>query len=526
MNICMIVHNSATRDGRVMREAHSLRAAGNAVTIIGIPETKAADPIEEFPDGVTIRRIDWYPDARRRLLLSAFPRALLFLGLVGAFAYGGYRLANWLISGRGMREALLKPTASAIFILAGMVLAIGVGAYAGRAAIRARKARNDAVRRQIIGEGGRHANIRFPAIRSRIPNWIPDALLEIAVEPLDWFGAKTGKFSMYRYRSEALAAAAIALKPDIVHCHDCAALPTGWLVKKRLGIPLVYDAHEIYEAVAARRFGATDYFARIHRKHLPRIDGFIAVNDSAAIYYRQAYPEAPPAVVIRNASDSAPDRAYGGELHAAAGLPLSEHILLYQGGYTKDRGLDTLVRAAPLLPAGWSLVMMGSGPLAPELKKLAGVASADAHGKARFVPAVPPNELLNWTQGATIGIVPYEDKMLNHWIATPNKLWEYPGAGVPMIVQPFPEMRRIVESYGCGWVLPKQFSAAAIANLVASLTDEAILQARAGCRRFTEEDNWRHSYQPRLLDLYTDLQRKFVRQNTQSDRLSPAGAII
>ena len=209
----------------------------------------------------------------------------------------------------------------------------------------------------ISGEG--HPGVPFPAIRSRIPDWIPDWLLENGVEPLGWFGGPAAKFSMYRYRSEELAAAAIRLKPEVVHCHDCTALPTGYLVKRALGIPLVYDAHEIYEAVAARRFGATDYFARVHRKYLSRVDGFIAVNDSAAAYYRLACPAAPPAVVIRNATDSAPPGPYDGRLHRAAGLPEGEKVLLYQGGFTAHRGLETLVRAGALLPEGWSLVMMG-----------------------------------------------------------------------------------------------------------------------------------------------------------------------
>jgi glycosyltransferase involved in cell wall biosynthesis len=526
MNICMIIHNSATRDGRVMREAHTLRAAGNSVTVIGIPEAAAPEPVEQLTDGVVVRRIIWHPDARRRLLKSAIPRSLLFVTLTGASAYAVYRLTTWLLSVTGFAAALKTDPGEVLGILAGLVLVIGISAYVVGIALQARKARNDAIRRQVIaGDVRDRTAIRFPAIRSRIPDWMPDWLLEIAVEPLDWFGAKTGRFSMYRYRSEALAAAAVALKPDVVHCHDCVALPTGWLVKKSLGIPLVYDAHEIYEAVAARRFGATDYFARIHRRYLPLIDSFIAVNASAATYYRHAYPAAPSAIVIRNATDSTPDKAYGGELHAAAGLPQSERILLYQGGFTKDRGLQTLIRAAPLLPDGWSLVMMGKGPLTAELKTLA-AELAGGEAKTRFVKAVPPQDLLNWTQGATVGIVPYEDKMLNHWIATPNKLWEYPRAGVPMIVQPFPEMLRIIDTYRCGWALPMEFSAAAIALLVASLTEEAIADARVGCSRFTENDNWHRTYEPRLLNLYADLERRFLRQSTHSNGLSPVHAII
>ena len=31
-----------------------------------------------------------------------------------------------------------------------------------------------------------------------------------------------------------------------------------------------------------------------------------------------------------------------------------------------------------------------------------------------FVPPAPQRESKSWTQGATVGIIPYEDKMLNH----------------------------------------------------------------------------------------------------------------
>jgi glycosyltransferase involved in cell wall biosynthesis len=81
-----------------------------------------------------------------------------------------------------------------------------------------------------------------------------------------------------------------------------------------------------------------------------------------------------------------------------------------------------------------------------------------------------------------------------------------------MIVQPFTEMRRIVETYGCGWVLPETFSAEAIAGLVASLTQETIEEARAGCRRFIEADNWA-VYRARLLDLYRRLEPQVPVQN-------------
>lgn len=511
-----------------MREAHSLQAAGHAVTVVGIPEPNAGAPMDVLSDGVTVYRVQWQARAKYRVLTSAIPRSLLFLALLAALGFGILLALAWLFSSDGPIQQLWghRPAMGAAYVVL-LVLAaafiLSGGAILAVRASRRRAQEGDRVRRQVVA-GANCPAAEFPAIRSRIPDWLPDWALEIAAELPARLAGRIGSFATYRYRWEELATAAIKLKPDVVHCHDCISLPAGWIVKKALGIPLVYDAHEIYEAVAARRFGTTDYFARAHGKYLPRIDGFIAVNDSAARYYRYAFPNAPPAVVIRNATDHAPGSPYDGRLHRAVDLPPDEKILLYQGGFTNHRGLQILVQSAALLPPGWSLVMMGWGPLSGELQRIA-AAEGGAAGKVHFVPAVPAGELLSWTQGASAGIIPYEDKMLNHWIATPNKLWEYPSAGVPLIVQPFPEMRRIVETYRCGWVLPQEFSPAAIADLVASLTDEMLAEARVGCRAFIEKDNW-SVYRQRLLELYDKIARKVAAQNSVGRPLSPAAARI
>ena len=537
MNICMIVHNNVTRDGRVMREANTLQRAGHSVTVLGLLDADAASPVEYLDSGVRILRVFWLANAYRSLIASALFRvlpvfaviaAILFgiaLGLRRLFASGGpvarfgnnavnaaVNVAHWswldLVYG-----VLVLVLVAALAYVAWRVVKAYLGILGTGARMRASE--DDTVRRyaEALMKEGALADADFPSVKSRIPGWIPDWLLAVTLEPLEWFGANTTKFTLLRYRSREMTNVAVRLKPDIVHCHDCLTLPTGVRVKKKLGIPLIYDAHEIYEAAAARMVGITDYYARIHKKYLRFVDGFIAVNDSAALYYAHAYPEAPKAVVIRNAIVLSPGEPYDGRLHDAADLPESQRILLYQGGFSDGRGLPILVRSATMLPDGWSLVMMGWGPLAGQLKQIAAQAvlrsgREEDQDKVRFIPPAPQKELKSWTQGATLGIIPYEGKMLNHWIATPNKLWEYPAASVPLIVQPFPEMRRVVNTYHCGWTLPETLTASAIADLVASLTDEQIAQARLGCMRFIEADNWTARYEKRLLDLYATLGAK------------------
>jgi glycosyltransferase involved in cell wall biosynthesis len=550
MKICMLVYNNATKDNRVMREANSLQMAGHQVTVIGIPDADAKAPIQDLENGVRVYRVLWQAGAYARFLRSAIFRIVPVALVIGLVVWGLFELINSALSMHikapsvpkgffgtivgaftttGIVALLLKLAVVIVVVFAIVRLLIE---YFGAIGASGRMKANELDTMQRYAEAlfnGEALDPKdYPAPESRVPTWVPDILLELLLEPLEWFGGKSGRLVLYRYRSEEMAALAIRLKPDAVHAHDCLALPTGVLVKKALNIPLVYDAHEIYEATASRRFGIADYYMRLHRKLLPLVDRFITVNDSIASFYRFTYPWVVVPVVLRNATTYTPPFDYDGRLHERAGLPPAQKILLYQGGYTPDRGLPTLVRAAPYLPDGWTLVMMGWGPLAGELKQIAahgqkklssfgrkrrewlakGEISPEAAPKVVFLPGVKHDELPFWTAGATAGIVPYENKVLNHWFCSPNKVWEFPNAGVPLIVQPFPELKKVVETYQCGWVMPEDLTPGTIADTIAGLTDEMIAEAREGCRRFIAADRWEVAYEQRLIDLYKSLEEE------------------
>jgi glycosyltransferase involved in cell wall biosynthesis len=352
----------------------------------------------------------------------------------------------------------------------------------------------------------------FPLPRSFVPRWVPPALIDALAPPLAVLGPRFWQFALSQERARQMANLCVGLEPDVVHAHDCTALPVAAIVKKALRVPVIYDAHEIYAEAATRRRGVVDYYILLHRRYLPIVDRFITVNQSIAQYYRRVHPQLSPAVVVRNAALRMPDCTYDGRLHAAAGLSRSEKILLYQGGFTARRGLQDLMRWASRLPDGWTLVMMGWGPLENELRDIARMEQFprrdDVEGvpqKIVFIPGAPRDEVLLWTAGASLGIIPYEGDVLNHWFCTPNKLWEFPGAGVPLIVQPFPELRKVIEKYGCGWVLPEVCTLDTLADLIRGLTDEQFRAARLGCRRFIEEDSWEAAYAGALTELYASL---------------------
>jgi glycosyltransferase involved in cell wall biosynthesis len=495
MNICMIVCNNISTDNRVLREAETLQAAGHAVSVVGTAKRDTDPFLETLPCGTKLYRVRWEPPAHRRVLLRALLWTPFLLCIIAAATWVAYVLATRLAS-----SSTLLPSLSFILIIfAGAVL------FWLSRQTDARRLRNFLASKEV------RTGKRFPEPRTWIPHWLPASWINATAMPLAFLGRRFAQFAMSQERSREMAATAIGLSPDIVHAHDCAALPCAALIKKALGVPVVYDAHEIYEETSTKRFGVVDYYAFLHRTYLPIVNRFITVNESIAAYYREIYPNLAPAVVIRNAVRRPSGHGYDGRLHDAAHLPGSEKILLYQGGFTKQRGLQLLVRAAPLLPAGWSLILMGWGPLRKELRQLAevggGARSSDpgAQRKAIFLPGAPSADLLKWTEGASLGIIPYEGDVLNHWFCSPNKLWEYPGAGVPLLVQPFPELSAVIEQYGCGWLLPSPLTPRSLADFVASIDDESLHKAREGCRRFIDEDCWEVAYAERLRRLYESI---------------------
>jgi hypothetical protein len=148
---------------------------------------------------------------------------------------------------------------------------------------------------------------------------------------------------------------------------------------------------------------------------------------------------------------------------------------------------------------------MGWGKYLDKLRAIIGENNRPTAKKAVILPPAPQDELTIWTAGATVGAILYERTSLNNYLCSPNKIWEYPVAKVPVLCNAAPEVAQRVKAYGFGWVLPYEgLSGKTIADKIQSLGDMEIADARAGCRRFIEEDNWSR-YETRLVGLYAQL---------------------
>jgi len=156
------------------------------------------------------------------------------------------------------------------------------------------------------------------------------------------------------------------------------------------------------------------------------------------------------------------------------------------------------------------LALLGFGGIRAELADL--VAEPRFGGRLHLLDAVSPGDLLDWVAGADVDVIPLQHSTLNHWLCTPNKLWESLAAGVPVVVSDFPAMRPIVldDPSGALGAVCDPADPASIAEAVRTIVErppEARAELRRRCLEAAHERwNWEHE-SATLVELYSEIDR-------------------
>ncbi len=531
MKICKLVFNTVSHDARVLKEASTLKKMGHDVIIIGLQSPEGGCvPAEVLNNGVVINRINVDEVGSRMLTIRAMIY-LLVTALFISFMAFGIDLTFMQDSMNNFVKVSQFPISQQVTIgfllLLWLMISFKLGFKFIRRYVNRKKDYRDVLKEldlensiyssmlapyQQKASKKKSLNLRFlfslfSSFYRRLWKVLPRPLL-LGPQPLLF---KKGEMAMWLricLREKRVFSQLNRFKPDVIHAHDLNTLPVAVKYKKANGVPLVFDAHELYEHLAQATKEHLYLNRLILKKHVGYVDRFITINQSIAKYYAEKHPALPPATVIMNATEKVPPFDYDGRLHEAADIAEDKKILLYQGGFASHRGLIPLVMSIEFLNDDWVLVFMGSGYMEEVLKTHIGILESrgvEVENKVKFVPKVPQYQLPYWTAGATVGIIPYENTSLNHLYCTPNKLWEYPNAGVPILVSKLEEMKKIVNRYNNGWFLPELSTAEGIAMVINNLKQEDLNEKRANCQTFIDDDNWA-KYEDGLIKIYTDLE--------------------
>jgi glycogen synthase len=318
-------------------------------------------------------------------------------------------------------------------------------------------------------------------------------------------------------RAGPWAAAVVAAAPetDVFHAQSLIVLPVVRSAARRLDGRFVYDVAD-YHTEAARiarmPWLVREVVRRRERDWARDASGLLAVSDPVAdlVVRRWGVPRptvlwnCPPAWRPEHPGPVASDR-----IRAATGIEPERPVVLYQGGFSIDRGVEELVAAATqprLMELGAAVVFMGYG----RLETFIADAVAAHPGRVYLLPAVRPDDLMPWTASADICFVGQPPRTLNQRMNLPNKLFEAIMAGVPVVVSEGNEQCRLTREEGIGVCVDVDDSAAiaaACARLLAAPPAERDA-LRTHCRAVAlGKYTWDHTAVG-LVELYRKLARE------------------
>ena len=294
-------------------------------------------------------------------------------------------------------------------------------------------------------------------------------------------------------RAQARASRRVYPPADLVHGMAYMGIPIALGLARRDRARTIYDARDIYLDAGnlARLSGPMRWLvARAERGWARRVDRVITVNRPYAEVMASRWGVDLPLIVMNCSYRYVPPSPRERRFHDALGLGPATRVVVYQGGFSRDRGIEQLIAAIPDVP-GATLVLLGYGTLQAELERV--VAYPATGGRVRILAAVPPTELLDWIASADVIAMPIQPTTLNHRLTTPNKLFEALAAGVPVVASDLPGMAPIVRETGCGILVDPTDPAAiaaALRDVLATPADE-MSAWRARCAAAARDSyNW------------------------------------
>ncbi len=407
--VLMIVGNDIRHDTRVLKTGLSLADAGLAVTLLGYSpsgrrEESTLGPLRiiRVPVAWTLRDAARTQSETRRephLRVALDPERRRVQDLRAS-----------------LREREAEAAGGLTAILKGTSLRLGRETTRARAALQRRTTR---LERQLWRglDAARHRTTLAAGWRHVLPE-IDDYELAFGsvIDQLEWEVIHAHDVHLVGVASRAVAR------------RRASGRPAAWL----------YDAHEyvaglsVYGSRTRRKRAA---YLDLEREFIRGADAVITVTQPLAEALQRQYRlAARPAVVMNSPVIGAGAEPVDVGLRQRLGLAEGTTLLVYAGGVTAARGLETAVRALPALPQVHLAVVAVPGPHTAGARRVAELASGlGVSDRVHLLDPVAPEQVSSYVSSADIGLLPLLH-FGSHEVALPNKLFEYLHGGLPVLV--------------------------------------------------------------------------------------------
>jgi glycosyltransferase involved in cell wall biosynthesis len=296
----------------------------------------------------------------------------------------------------------------------------------------------------------------------------------------------------------------INFRADVYHAHDLDTLFPAWLSARLTGAKIVYDSHELF---TERPIALPGLWRFLERFLINRVEAIIAVNDDRAEIMVKEYGASELPTVIMNCPSST-NIPVTCNITLRGALPpevRNKRIILYQGGLSPNRCLESLIKAVQYFDERSILVFVGNSTSFSEevLKEL--VVKYGMEKRIYFKDEVDSRYLVPYISTADIGVVIYENSCRNNYLCAPNKMFEYCMAGLPSIGCNFPPIRSIAERYGVPFLFDPESPESIAASANALLKNATLFyNAKAATAVVAADFTWERE-ENKLVDLYERL---------------------
>lgn len=325
------------------------------------------------------------------------------------------------------------------------------------------------------------------------------------------------------------------MRADCIVVADLPLALTALWVGSALGIPVHYDMVEPYpEALRSNwifdRLTGLDHLVRnprlaelVELRVVRMADVVFVVSEESRQRAIRIGAAPDRVVIVGNTPENVEQLAASYPMPPALEPWRGRVIVIFTGILVGDRGLPTAIEAVKLLESVVPEIffaIVGDGPERPRLEQLVRQRGVGDH--VTLLGWQPHADLPALIANSQIGLLPFYD--CNHIrITLANKLFDYAGAGLPIVASDVPPMRRVLEETGAG-LLARPGSAEDLARKIKQLARDPALRRKLG-QRGQEAVRTRYNWsvdEERFLRAITPVRSMEHRAAADSDQRVPS----
>jgi hypothetical protein len=234
------------------------------------------------------------------------------------------------------------------------------------------------------------------------------------------------------------------LQISYVIIHEPEMLPLVTLVKKNLGVKIIFNAHEYHpleienDDLWIQKYQPV--FLKLYKEYLPKIDLLINVCNSIGQKCLEEYGV--KSLIIPNAS-----KYYSSEVNYTTSKNIT---LVHHGVANEDRGIEVMIDAVGDLKGfTLDLFLVGDPTYIEKLK-----AYSERYPNISLQKPVGYKEIIPMLRQYDAGFYILQPMSYNNRVALPNKFFEFIQARLALVVSPNDEMKYYTEKYNIGIVTP------------------------------------------------------------------------